>query len=189
MKEIWKDIKGFEGLYQVSNTGLVRGLDRMTKCKNIPPFFTKGVLLSLYKSPHGYLQCNLSKKNHKKPVNVHRLVAETFIPNPEKKIDVNHINGDKTDNRVENLEWATRKQNINHAIKIGLFDPKNNNQSKKVMCVETKEIFNSAVEAAHAKNANSSSICNIIKKRIMKNRHGHPYIPKTSGGFHWVSAE
>lgn len=184
MEEVWKDIPNYEGLYQVSNLGRVRGLDRMTQCKNIPPFFIKGVELVLSKCAGGYFYCHLSKNNKKKSYSVHRLVATTFIPNPNHYRDVNHKNGDKSDNRVSNLEWLTHKENIWHAIKNGMITPQKNN-SKRVICVETNEIFESATEAAKAKNCNSCSICHITKKRIMKTRSGKIYIPKTAGGYHW----
>ena len=102
MQEIWKDIKGYEGFYQVSNMGRV---------KNIKGKIRKSRIIK-----SGYVIIDLNKNCHKKTYYVHRLVAETFIPNTENKPEVDHINTDKTDNRVENLRWATRKDNQNNPL-------------------------------------------------------------------------
>ena len=98
--EIWKDIEGFEGLYQVSNMGRVKRKDKLKK----------GILQTT-----GYIAFNLSKDGMYKLYSGHRLVAKSFIPNPDSLPCVNHINGIKTDNRVDNLEWCTYKQNSIHS--------------------------------------------------------------------------
>lgn len=108
-KEIWKDVVGHEGLYQVSNLGRVKSLPR-----NGTILTEKIIKPHLLKS--GYLQVELSKNNKMHGYRVHRLVAESFVLNPEQKECVNHIDGDKTNNKVENLEWVTRSENQLHAI-------------------------------------------------------------------------
>ncbi len=120
MKEEWRDISGFEGLYQVSNLGRVRSLDRVVGGKCDSKRFLKGRILKTCKITHGYLGVNFRQNGTHKNAIVHRLVAIAFIPNPENKPEVNHINGIKTDNRVENLEWNTHSENNQHAYDNGL---------------------------------------------------------------------
>lgn len=110
--EIWKDIKDYEGLYQVSNIGRVRRL-KGYYCKN------DKIIKSRY-DKDGYLQICLSKNNKTKFFRVHRLVACAFIDNLENKLYINHINGIKDDNRVENIEWCTASENQKHCIRTGL---------------------------------------------------------------------
>lgn len=122
MKEIWKDIEGYEGLYQVSNLGRVKSLPRkVVGLNNVIQNF-KGKILKQHKDKKGYLRVALSKNNKIKLKQVHRLVAEAFIPNPENKPTVNHKFGIKSDNRVSQLEWNSYREQIKNAINIGLID-------------------------------------------------------------------
>ena len=110
--EIWKAIEGTNGTYEVSNTGKVRCLNyKMTgKTKE----------LTCTEKVGGYLQLRVTVDGKRKTVVVHRLVAKAFIPNPENKPEVNHKDGNKKNNHVDNLEWATRSENIRHAVASGL---------------------------------------------------------------------
>lgn len=116
-KEIWRDIEGYEGLYQVSNLGSVRSLDRIDsigrhrKAKILKPSFSRG-----------YPYVNLCKKSKMQFYRIHRLVAIAFLPNPENKEEVNHIDGNTRNNCVDNLEWVTHSENIHHASKTNLFN-------------------------------------------------------------------
>lgn len=117
---VWKYIPGYEGYYEVSNKGLVRSVERIVKGRFGGVAVRRGVLLRPGKSKTGYMRCLLVKDNVRKNIGVHRLVALAFIPNPDNKKTVNHINGIKTDNRVENLEWCTVAENNRHARRLGL---------------------------------------------------------------------
>lgn len=114
MTEIWKDIEGYEGSYQVSNLGRVRTLDRIVTDKLGRARTFKGCVKRFYKKPNGYYSVNLSKDGEDESRYVHRLVAETFIPNPYNLPQVNHKDEDKTNNRAENLEWCTSIYNVTY---------------------------------------------------------------------------
>lgn len=117
MEEIWKDIKNFEGLYQVSNLGRVKSLDKYVNQFNgfnISKRFYKGKVLQPHVSNKGYLRVFLYNKEMKKNYSVHRLVAEAFIPNLDNLPQVNHKDENKLNNISSNLEWCSSKFNINY---------------------------------------------------------------------------
>lgn len=141
--ELWKDIKGYEGLYQISSLGRVKSLSRITKDgKHIKEKIRK----IAFHSATGYKFIGLYKYKTENKL-IHRLVAEAFIPNPLKLSDVNHLNGVKTDNRVENLEWVSRSRNLKHAIEIGLVESQCKVRRKVIIEKDNKIIkFNSIQE-------------------------------------------
>lgn len=120
IREKFIDIAGYEGYYQVSNLGRIKSLKRTTrngKCE------ADKILVNTVANK-GYLAVGLKKNGKSKNYLVHRIVASSFISNPQNKPQVNHKNGDKSDNRVDNLEWATQSENIRHGLDMGLYNCK-----------------------------------------------------------------
>lgn len=114
--EVWKDIVGYEGKYQVSNLGYIKSLEMWTGDK----YIKRDKILRGSLSKNGYLYVSLCKGGKAKKYKVNRLVAQAFIENPYNLPITNHIDGDKTNNCVDNLEWTTQSENLKHAYRIGL---------------------------------------------------------------------
>ena len=113
--EQWKDIKGYEGLYQVSNYGRVKSLTYRKCVHGIRTISSADIVLSPFDNGNGYLLISLTRNQKRKNFYVHRIVAENFIDIPNKFDYVNHKDFNKKNNKVENLEWCTQKYNVNHA--------------------------------------------------------------------------
>lgn len=163
MEEVWKDIKDYEGIYQVSNQGRVKSLARVDR------YYVDGVL---YRRPrkerilkqedhHGYKRVSLMKNSKPKWFFVHRLVAEAFIPNPDNLPQVNHKSEVKSENSVENLEWCTEEYNKNYGTmkeRLSNMFINRKDLSKPVYCVELGQTFPSISEAARQTNTHFVSI-------------------------------
>ena len=169
-EEIWKDIKDFEGCYQISNKGNVRSLERFVYCKSkINPKRIKECILKPRYDKSGYLTVNLKKNQKSNIKKIHRLVAEAYIENPYKYETVNHKNGIKTDNTLENLEWMTTTENSRHRTINLLSKPKlNKNQIKDIIenCRPSKNQFDkeySISEFARKYNVCRGTVMDIIK--------------------------
>lgn len=175
--EEWKDIKGYEGLYQVSNLGRVRSLDRILPNGTNSVMLYKGVVLKAKPLPSGYLRVLLRGKDYY----IHRIVATEFIDNPNNLPEVNHKDEDKTNNNINNLEWCTNKYNINYGSNRERASKKLKgivvNNKPILQLTKSREIikeFISAVEASKQTQIDNSSICKVANGKL-----------KTSGGFIW----
>ena len=154
--EVWKSIMGYEGLYEVSNLGRVRSLDREIVRYN-GTHIKRGKMKAICNISNGYKGVNLCKDGKQKTHKVHRLVAQAFLPNPNNLPQVNHKDEDKTNNRVDNLEWCNNEYNINYswAIPIMSLNPINGEVIK----------YASSVEASSVTGINKSSICMVLKNK------------------------
>lgn len=146
--EIWKDIQGYESYYQISNTGKVRSLHRLVKSRGKQLRPVRSIILKFNITRHGYYQVKLSKHHKYTGLYVHKLIALHFIPNPENYPQVNHKDGNKLNNSIDNLEWCTQKQNTIHAYRTGL--AKGNPGSANSQAILTEEIVKAIYETKGA---------------------------------------
>lgn len=189
MVEVWKSIDGTGGRYEVSNTGKVRSLNYMAHGK-------PGMLKPL-ETKDGYYKVRIYYPCGYKGEFVHRLVAKAFLPSNGEGLQVNHIDGNKKNNRIENLEFCTAKENVRHSYKIGLRDDQLRKQSEtlkgkpiarfqkhveeskmkiKATNIETGEVlfFESQAQAAQKLNAHQPSIYRVVHG-VKKSHHGYKF--------------
>lgn len=174
MKEIWKDIKNFEGSYQVSNLGRVKSLSRK---RNRIYGVVRERILRAGINRDGYACVILFNKLGKKGFKVHRLVAKAFVLNNENKPQINHKDGNKCNNNISNLEWVTHSENALHAIENNLMKSVKEKVKVKQLDKNTGKslnIFNSVKEAAKNINISPSNISSCLTEKR-----------KTAGGFCW----
>lgn len=180
MSETWKDIKGFEGLYQVSNLGRIKRVERViVNTRKQRRVLREQIMEPKTNGAEGYLRVGLRKDGKQTFHAVHRLVAFAFIKNPEGKPQVNHINENRSDNRVENLEWITCYENNNHGKRNENISRAKRGGACRVKVSqylngELVATYDSIVEASEKTGVNYSS----IRKVLAGTRKG-------AGGFQW----
>ena len=162
--EIWKDIPGYEGLYQVSNLGRVKSAERKVGWE----FYNKPCarkhkerIIVAEVAKNGYKRVGLSKDGKRTRYHLHRIIAKAFIPNPNNYPVINHKNGIKTDNRLENLEWTTYSENNYHAWRVLNKKAKN---ARAVRCKETGEVFETLAKASIKYGKNRCSLSAALRK-------------------------
>ncbi len=192
VEEVWKNIKGYENLYQVSNLGRIKSLARYSAYRNSKRFINEKIM-KLHKSYNGYLRVELCKNNITKKYLVHRLVAYAFLNEHDNNLEINHKDGNKQNNKIENLEWVSRSENEKHAYKIGLakntekqrIAVSNCNKNKRIKpVIQLDKNFNFIKEwksATEAQNELGINRKNINQCVIGKN--------KTAGGYVWRTKE
>lgn len=181
MNEIWKDIENYEGYYQISNFGRVRSVDRYiyntSNFGNNKVSFYKGKIMKPSKREKGYLGICLTKQNKQQSFLIHRLVAKAFIQNPNNLPQVNHIDENKANNQVFNLEWCDNKYNVNYGNCIlNMSKSRINNMynQKPVRCIETGAIYSNSNDAQRKTN--------VYARNIRANCNG---TYKSAGKLHW----
>lgn len=194
--EIWKDIEGFKGIYQISNMGRIKSIER-TIIRQSKKHHIKPRIISQSLDKNGYLRSSLTKDGYTNSYSVHRLVALTFICNPDNKPQVNHIDECKTNNTVDNLEWMTCYENNNYGTRndrikktfIENDSMKNRKMNithkRKVKCITTGEIYDSVTDACKAHNIKSRSSISAVCKGTQKCTYNY----KTGVKLEWVYIE
>lgn len=178
--EVWKDVLGYEGFYQVSNTGKVRSLDRVVNAKSFSKTLKTGKLLKPSKNEKGYLRVRLCYNGKTKMFRIHRLVFETFIGPIPKGYEINHLDENKENNALSNLSLVTHTENMNYGTCIKRSSEKrvNGKRSKPVVQFDLNGNFirrwPSIAQVARELSIYGIDICNCCKGKL-----------KTSGGFIW----
>ena len=176
MNEIWKEIPNYEGYFEVSNLGNFRSKDRIIKYKQSGTRKYPGKSLKVEIMQDGYSRIVLMKEGIRKRYMCHRLVAETYIPNSNNKPYVNHIDGNRSNNCVDNLEWCTQSENERHSIDVLGKTMKGKTNPRIVKCIENDTIFKSMGEVVRF--LGKPSCVEGLHKAINANRmyHGYTFI-------------
>ena len=169
MKEEWRDVRGYEGLYQVSNLGNVKSLVGWNGHK----YIQRELILKPSLTTTGYYKVSLKKLKDRKEMRVHRLVAEAFIQNIESKPYINHIDGNPLNNVVDNLEWCTQAENVRHAVRIGLRNVMQLNE--ECICDMYINGMMSQRKIANHFNVSTTTIGKIIKSNGIDSRGSGEY--------------
>ena len=180
--EEWKDIPNYEGLYQISNLGRIKSLEKMLKNKNGYRKSEEKILIP-QRRKNGYLKVELYKNGQRKTFMIHRLVGEAFVFKPENKCEINHKDGNKENCCVSNLEWITHSENMQHAVEKGLvLKGGNNDRAKKINQYDLQNNYirtwECLRETERILKIHSSNISKCCKGKV-----------KSAGGYIWRYAD
>jgi len=174
MEEIWKDIPGYDGNYQVSNMGRIRSVERTVVVDGGKKLYKRklsGRIIEQHLN-RGYPYVTLRKDGKSYTEKIHRCVCAAFIDNPHGFGDVNHKNGDRSDNRAENLEWCTRQYNIWHSYYVTKREPAG---CKKVLCLDNGKIYQSCMAAGRDLGLVNSGHISDVANGIYKQYRGYHF--------------
>lgn len=175
--EIWKSIKGYENVYEISSLGRVRSSEKETIRNNGRKLKTNARILKTHKDHNGYVRIVIFFRGSRKTHKVHRLVAEAFLDNPESKLAINHKNNDRSDNRLENLEWCTQKENMEFCKKQNrLVNKKGEEHASSVLTeievLEIRRLYSTGNyttnDLGEKYNVNFSTISDITRRKTWK---------------------
>jgi hypothetical protein len=163
--ELWQPGQGYEGYYEVNTCGVIRGIDRLANLPDGRKRRIKGRILATKRNNDNYLFVSLSKDGITKTKYIHRAVAEAFIPNPWGLPEVNHLDGNKENNAIANLQWCTHQQNVQHAYDTGLSSNKGGTHPFAVRIIDNvlNMVFATEKEWCVARGINYSTGRNILK--------------------------
>lgn len=167
MVEEWRDVKGWEGFYQASSLGRIRSVERKIALCDGRERIQPSIVLKPTRARGSYRKVTLTKNGKTVNRSIHRLVAEAFLPKSSSDLEVNHKDGDPTNNAVSNLEWSTRRENALHRVHVL------HKQGRAVKCVETGEIFYSIKRAAECYDGDPSQLCKLLNHsgQTFKGKH------------------
>lgn len=182
-KEVWKDIEGYEGYYQISNRARVRSLDRIVESDDRSPQFIKGDIKKATVRGDGYKYVSLYKDNKRKNKYLHRLLAEAFIPNPKNLPIINHMDENPSNNKLKNLEWCDHQHNLTYGNKINKtldsegYQKQMKSMRKPIYAFDkkgNKNWFESITEACKALNLDNASVSACLSGRY-KTHKGYSF--------------
>lgn len=189
MNEIWKDINGFEGFYQVNNYGTIRSIDRYVNHPKGGKKIARGKITNQYIGTHGYYIVVINKDGKTFTKTVHRLMAIAFLDNPENKREVNHKDGNKLNNNLSNLEWNTSSENRQHAFDNDLQKGSKHLLGKKgELCINSRPVYkilSDGFRERYVSTTDAQLKTGVDRSMISKCAKGKM---KLAGGFKWEYA-
>ena len=173
--EVWKPI--LENCYSISNLGRIKSNDKIVyRPQNKGDYFIKGKLMNHFDNGNGYRYVTICMEGKRKNYYMHKLVSEAFIPNPHKRLEVNHIDGNKANNSVYNLEWCTRSHNMQHAYSTGLQKTKGDKHNAiRVIHISDKIIFDCIKDVSDYYHVKYSKLKELLNRSAHRKHKTHLY--------------